>query len=52
VKGAKEELPQLDTGNNRQNKVNDRVEAYNELVLTSWSICIKHSTYLLEQSQQ
>jgi hypothetical protein len=27
VQGSKEELPQLDTSNNRQDKVNDRVEA-------------------------
>jgi hypothetical protein len=52
VQGAKEELPKLDTRNNRQYKVNDRIEAYKILVERSWVICIKHSTYLLEQSQQ
>lgn len=51
VQGAKEELPQLHTGNNRQDEVNDRVKTCTKLDMGSCAISINHLTYLLGQSQ-
>jgi hypothetical protein len=52
VYGTEKELPQLDTGDNGQYKVNDRVEPFRQLVTMSRVVYMKNVTYLLAQNQR